>query len=83
MTRLRRLNLVVPASTAQRLERLKEQTSASSITEVIKAALLVYATVVDQLEDGRQFYTKRDGDDALVRTVFLIDVTEKTIVKGN
>lgn len=72
-----RINIVLPERSIARLEALKERTDASSITEVIKAAVMTYESVVEHLGDGVTFSgTKPNGETFSVE--FLIDVARKS-----
>lgn len=71
-----RINIVLPERSVSRLEELKIKTDASSITEVIKSAVMTYESVVEHLMDGVTFTgTKSNGDTFTVE--FLIDVAKK------
>ena len=48
----KRMTLVLPARTADRLDRLQALTDASSATEVILNALLVYEVIAEAAQDG-------------------------------
>ena len=50
--RQKRLNLVLSASHIKRLERLQILTDASSVAEVIRAALFTYETLVEKVMNG-------------------------------
>ena len=74
-----RLSLVLPERSARRLEILKGKTDASSVTEVIKNALMTYESLAEHLEDGVTFTgTKPTGETFSVE--FLIDVARKNDV---
>lgn len=49
-----RLNLLLPGKSAERLERLKELTEASSYTEVIRNSIRLYEAIVLEYEKGRK-----------------------------
>jgi hypothetical protein len=58
----KRMTLVFPERTAERLARLQELTDASSATEVIRNALLVYEVIAEAASDGgRLMQRTRDG----------------------
>ncbi len=56
-----RLNLEVSRSVRDRLERLKDETEADSLTEVIRRALATYELLWDQHKQGGQAIVRRDG----------------------
>jgi hypothetical protein len=49
-----RLNLVLPAKSAERLDNLRKLTEASSYTEVIRNALRLYDGIVMEYEKGNK-----------------------------
>lgn len=58
----KRVSLVLPARTIERLERLQSLTDASSQTEVIRNALLVYEVIADAAQDGARLMQRtREG----------------------
>jgi len=57
-----RLHIYVPESLTQRLLEIQRDTHASSITEVVKAALQLYAASVEEHKNGGHLYFKRKGD---------------------
>lgn len=76
-----RLSIVLPERSAKRLEILKEKTDASSVTEVIKNALMTYESLAEHLEDGVVFTgTKPNGESFSVE--FLIDVARKNVLSA-
>jgi predicted CopG family antitoxin len=56
---MKRLNFVVQDDVYKRLETLKERTGATSLSEVFRDALRVYAWTLDQLETGKEISAKR------------------------
>lgn len=59
----KRITLVLPPRTVDRLGRLQELTDASSATEVIRNALLVYEVIADAAQSGGQLLQrKRNGE---------------------
>lgn len=59
-----RLNLEVNPAVRDRLERLKDNTEAESLTEVIRRALAVYETLVNLSADHHEIVIRTgDGDD--------------------
>jgi hypothetical protein len=57
-----RLHLYMPETLIKRLEEIQRDTHASSITEVIKDALTLYAAAVQEHKSGGNIYFKRTGD---------------------
>ena len=49
-----RLNLLLPAKSIERLDRLKEKTEAASYTEVIRNAIRLYEAIVLEYEKGNK-----------------------------
>lgn len=59
---VRRVQLDLPPRAFTRLVKLKTDTESRSYAEVIKNALQVYATVIEQCEEGNEFMIKKpDG----------------------
>lgn len=58
-----RLNLVYPAETRERLERLIVATRASTITETIADAIRFYEWFIKQKESGREILVRAPGED--------------------
>ena len=72
----KRINLALPERSVQRLEELKEMTDASSVTEVIKHAVMTYESLAKHLSKGVTFTARRpNGDEFEVE--FMIDVARK------
>jgi hypothetical protein len=57
-----RLHISLPDSLVVRLKQIQDETHASSLTEVVKAALTVYAACVEEHRRGGNVYFKRDGE---------------------
>jgi hypothetical protein len=58
-----RLHISIPESLTQRLLEIQRDTHASSITEVVKNALMLYAAAIEEHKSGGHLYFKRsDGD---------------------
>ena len=58
----RRVQLDLPPRAMQRLTDLKEETEASTYAEVIRNALKLYATAIEQYKAGNEFMLKQpDG----------------------
>ena len=69
----RRYTVVLPERTADRLENLKSMTDATSVTDVVKDALLTYETIVNLLSEGVEFQAIRPDGKAM-EVLFQIDV---------
>lgn len=72
----KRINIVLPERSTSRLESLKERTDASSVTEVIKHALMTYESLADHLEEGVVFTAQKPNGETFV-VEFMIDVNRK------
>ncbi|MGB0083799.1 MAG: ribbon-helix-helix protein, CopG family [Rhodomicrobiaceae bacterium] len=70
----KRLNIVLPEQTVERINKLKNMTAASSVTDVIRTAILTYEALVEFLSDGNKFYLKNGSDSHFVPVQFLFDV---------
>jgi hypothetical protein len=70
----KRLNIVLPMRTVSRIEKLKEQTLASTTTEVIRTAILTYEALVEKIAEGNRFYVCKPGDDRYQPVNFVFDV---------
>ncbi|MDO8400740.1 MAG: hypothetical protein Q7T45_23275 [Bradyrhizobium sp.] len=57
-----RLHIYIPESLTQRLLEIQRDTHASSITEVVKAALQLYAAAVEEHKKGGSVFLKRKDD---------------------
>lgn len=53
-TDVTRLNLVLPAKSIERLDRLKQTTEATSYAEVIRNAIRLYEAIVGEYEKGHK-----------------------------
>ena len=71
-----RLNLVLPERSMERLEELKDRTDASSVTEVVKNALMTYESLADHLSKGVTF-SGRYPNGEIFNVEFMIDVERK------
>ena len=49
-----RLNLLLPAKSIERLDRLKDKTEAASYTEVIRNAIRLYEAIIAEYEKGNK-----------------------------
>jgi hypothetical protein len=58
-----RVHISIPDSLISRLQEIQRDTHASSLTEVVKAALQLYAAAVEEHKNGGGMYFKRkDGE---------------------
>jgi hypothetical protein len=73
----KRLNLVLPERTMERIDKIKQLTSASSYTDVIKAALLSYEALVEFAAENKKFFVKEKGDDRFHPVTFIFDIDRK------
>jgi hypothetical protein len=61
-TEKKRLNVVLPERSAQRLSALVEKTEATSYTDVLRNALRLYEAIVEETEQGNEVCIRaRDG----------------------
>ena len=58
-----RMHIYIPESLTQRLMEIQRETHANSLTEVVKAALQLYAAAVEEHKSGGNIYFKRKGED--------------------
>lgn len=58
----KRMNFVVPDDFAERMEHLKELTSASSSAEVIRRAIQLYEEMLTQTRNGGDFLFRNSPD---------------------
>lgn len=69
----RRITLALPERTVARLEDLKELTSATSITDVVKQAIMTYESISRHLASGVTFCAIKPNGER-VEVEFMIDV---------
>jgi hypothetical protein len=69
-----RLNIVLPEQTMERIGKIKDLTSASSVTDVIRTAILTYEALAEFMAEGNKFYLKKEADGSFVPVEFLFDV---------
>lgn len=69
----KRVTLAFPGRTVDRLEHLKDLTSASSITDVVRDAIMVYESVANHLSNGVTFIAQKQNGEK-VEVEFMIDV---------
>ena len=74
----KRLNIVLPDQTMDRINTLKDLTQASSVTDVIKAALLTYEALVEFKLNGNDFYLKQENDNNFLPVKFIFDVKRRS-----
>jgi hypothetical protein len=58
-----KVHVSLPENLTQRLDSIKKVTCASSLTEVIRSALLLYAYAVEEHQAGGRVYTKRPNEE--------------------
>lgn len=73
----KRLNLALPERTIERIERIRDLTTASSATDVIKTALLTYEALVEFASEGHKFFVKKSGEQNFTAIKFLFDVDHR------
>lgn len=66
-----RLHIVIPDKLAARLEEIQRDTHASSITEVVKDALQLYAATLEEHKAGGRIYFERQGEDRRQLNLFI------------
>ncbi len=57
-----RLHISIPESLTERLVSIQRDTHATSITEVVKDALTLYAAAIEEHKNGGNVYFKRKGE---------------------
>lgn len=73
----KRLNVVLPESTMNRLEKIKMATSVTSYTEVIRTALLTYEALVEHVSKGDAFFFRKPNENTYIPLYFLFDVANE------
>ena len=72
----KRITLSLPERTVERLESLKDATSATSVTDVVKQAIMMHEAIIKHLQNGLVFYAlKPDG--SRIEVEFMVDVEVK------
>ncbi|MEL7227530.1 MAG: hypothetical protein AAGL17_22535 [Cyanobacteria bacterium J06576_12] len=74
----KRLTLAFPERTIERLEHLKDLTSASSATDVVRDAIMVYESIAKHLTNGVSFHARKPSGE-LVEVEFMIDVPRQEL----
>jgi hypothetical protein len=67
----KRLQPELPQRSYERLKSLKDKTEAASYSEVLKNALRLYESVIDQYEDGKRLFVKGEDGALIEYKVFL------------
>lgn len=67
------MTLVLPERTVSRLEDLKELTSATSTTDVVKQAIMTFESIARHLANGVSFQAVKPNGER-VEVEFMIDV---------
>jgi hypothetical protein len=57
-----RLHISIPETLTKRLQEIQKQTHASSVAEVVRSALQLYAAAVEEHLNGGHVYLKRKED---------------------
>ncbi|MFZ0847062.1 MAG: hypothetical protein WAM62_14850 [Pseudolabrys sp.] len=57
-----RLHIYIPDTLTKRLVEIQRETHASSLTEVVKAALQLYAAAIEEHKNGGHVYFKRKDE---------------------
>ncbi|MEK4031497.1 hypothetical protein WOA01_00035 [Methylocystis sp. IM2] len=65
-----RIHIAIPESLTKRLMEIQKDTHASSITEVVKNALTLYAAAIEEHKNGGHVYFKR-GNEGVERQLAL------------
>jgi hypothetical protein len=77
----KRVTLVLPERTVARLEEMKELTSSTSVTDVVKQAIMTYESIAKHLSNGVTFYAVRPNGER-IEVEFMIDVPRQhTVLK--
>jgi hypothetical protein len=58
-----RVHISLPQSLIVRLQEIQQETHAGSLTEVVKAALMLYAAAVEEHKRGGDIYFKRKDEE--------------------
>ena len=66
------MSFVLPASSVERLENIKEKAEWSSNTEAVKQALRLLEAMMEEVQNGSAFYVKRKGADEVPYHPFVI-----------
>jgi hypothetical protein len=66
-----KIHISIPENLTKRLVELQKDTHASSLTEVIKAALLLYAAAVEEHKAGGHVYFRRRHEEERQLALFL------------
>jgi hypothetical protein len=67
-----RVHIYIPDSLTKRLEEIRLATHATSLTEVVKNALQLYAAAVEEHKRGGHVYFKREGENVEHRLALFI-----------
>jgi hypothetical protein len=65
-----RLNMVLPAQTFSRLEKLREETEATSYVEVVKNALRLYEAFIEDTVSGKEILARDPGGELTTYKLF-------------
>jgi hypothetical protein len=73
----KRMNIILPDRTTDRIERLRLLTLSPSDTDVIKMSILVYAHLLEYYTEGYELYIKKGTEDHYTPVKILLDLPEK------
>jgi hypothetical protein len=66
-----RLHIYIPETLTKRLMEIQRDTHASSITEVVRNALVLYAAAIEEHKNGGHVYLKRKDEPARQVALFI------------
>ena len=66
-----RVQFDLPPRSMERLAALKSKTEASSYAEVMKNALRLYEALIEEVEQGRNFYVRDEQGNVVPYKIFL------------
>jgi hypothetical protein len=73
----KRVTLALPERTVERLEALKDLTASTSVTDVVKQAIMTYESIARHLASGVTFYAQKPNGERIA-VEFMIDVPQYT-----
>ena len=73
----KRINIILPQRTVDRIERIQILTLATSATDVIKDSILLYDSIVDYYINGYKLFIKKDSSHEYVPLNIMIDLPPK------
>jgi hypothetical protein len=69
---MKRLHLSLPTSLIERMHEMQIETHASSMTELVKQALTLYAAALKEHKEGGHVYLKREGEEVMRQLTLFI-----------